>query len=139
MAVPNLGWRYLVDFAGGLGVYCADMSTSDTVLDVAQLARVHTREMIDVIHEIASDPTEKAGDRLRAANMMLDRGHGTPTQSIIQIPAERQRRIEDSKYTTAQLERIVMASPEFQALQREAVDAEYQEVDTNVLTDPLLA
>lgn len=87
------------------------MSTSDTVLDVAQLTRVHTREMVQVIHEIATSDVEKASDRLRAANMMLDRAYGTPTQSVIQIPAERQRRIEEAKFTDAQLEHVIKTSP----------------------------
>lgn len=108
---------------------------SDTVLDVAQLSRVHTREMVDVIHEIAINGDEKASDRLRAANMMLDRGHGAVTQSVIQIPAERQRRIEEAKFTDAQLEHVIKTSPEFLALQAVAEEAQYVEPEL----DPLLA
>jgi hypothetical protein len=110
------------------------MST-DTVLDIAQLTRTHAREMVDVIHEIAVDPMEKASDRLRAANMILDRGYGTPTQSVIQIPMERQRRIEEAKFTDAQLEHIIRSSPEFLALQAVAEEAEY----ADPALDPLLA
>lgn len=58
-------------------------STADSV------ARAHGLDALAVIHEVMVDKAAKANDRLRAAEMMLDRGYGKPTAAVIQVPAGR--------------------------------------------------
>jgi Family of unknown function (DUF5681) len=51
-------------------------------IDVKKLARAHTREALAALVEITNDRKQKAGDRILAANSLLDRGFGRPHQSI---------------------------------------------------------
>lgn len=55
------------------------------------LAREHTEVAIRTIAEIMDDPFAENKDRLRAAETMLDRGHGKAISATIQIPMNRQQ------------------------------------------------
>lgn len=50
------------------------------------LAREHTVEAIGRIVDVMRDEESKPGEVLSAAQALLDRGHGKPTQAIIAIP-----------------------------------------------------
>lgn len=52
------------------------------------LAREHTTEAIGAIVDVMRGWDSKPGEVLAAAQALLDRGHGKPTQAIIAIPAE---------------------------------------------------
>ncbi len=53
------------------------------------LAREHTEDAIQVITEVMNDPFAEDRDKLSAANAILDRGHGKPSQAIIAVPASK--------------------------------------------------
>jgi HEAT repeat protein len=55
------------------------------------LAREHTERAVETIVEVMSDPFAENRDRLRAAEALLDRGHGKPLAATIAIPANRQQ------------------------------------------------
>lgn len=54
------------------------------------LARGHTEKAVETIAEVMNDPFAENKDRLKAADLILDRGHGKPAQAIIAIPGNRQ-------------------------------------------------
>lgn len=53
------------------------------------LARAHTEKAIETIAEVMVDPFAENKDRLKAADIILDRGHGKPAQAIIAVPGNR--------------------------------------------------
>lgn len=65
------------------------MTTTLTRSTADSVARAHGLDALAVIHEVMVDKTAKANDRLRAAEMLLDRGYGKPTAAVIQVPAGR--------------------------------------------------
>lgn len=54
--------------------------------EVESLARIHTRDAINVLAEIAQDPAAPAAARVSAATSLLDRGWGK-AQQIIRVEA----------------------------------------------------
>lgn len=52
------------------------------------LAREYTERAIETVAEIMTDGFAEDKDRLKAADIMLDRGHGKPSQAIIAVPSE---------------------------------------------------
>lgn len=57
-----------------------------------QLAREHTEAAIQTLAEIMYDGDAKTADRIKAADSILDRGHGKPIQATIAIPMEKAAR-----------------------------------------------
>ncbi len=55
------------------------------------LAREHTETAVRTIVEVMGDPFAENRDRLRAAEQILDRGHGKPLTATIALPANRQQ------------------------------------------------
>lgn len=53
------------------------------------LAREHTEKAVKVMADIMDDPFAENRDRLKAANDILDRGHGKPLVATIALPANR--------------------------------------------------
>jgi len=53
------------------------------------LAREHTEKAISLLAQVVDDTDAEYKDRIKAADSILDRGHGKPNQAIIQIPANR--------------------------------------------------
>lgn len=51
------------------------------------LARLYTQEALGVLVEVVRDPDAKDGDRLRAAEGLLDRGYGKAPQAVVTLPA----------------------------------------------------
>jgi len=49
---------------------------------VTELAKSHTEMAIRVLAEIAQDPKAAKNSRVKACELLLNRGHGTPRQSI---------------------------------------------------------
>ena len=52
------------------------------VAEVKELARAHTREAIETLVLIMSNPKAAPAARVSAANALLDRGYGKPPQHI---------------------------------------------------------
>jgi hypothetical protein len=57
-----------------------------------QLAREHTEAAIQTLAEIMYDGDAKTADRIKAADSILDRGHGKPVQATITLPLDKQAR-----------------------------------------------
>jgi hypothetical protein len=55
------------------------------------LARSHTENAISTLAEVMNDPFAENKDRVKAADSLLDRGHGKPSQAIIAIPASKRQ------------------------------------------------
>lgn len=53
------------------------------------LARDHTERAVETIAEIMNDPFAENKDRLKAADSILDRGHGKPLAATIALPGNR--------------------------------------------------
>lgn len=66
-------------------------------------ARDHTDEAIDVIHSIMIDPFSEAKDRLRAAETLLDRGHGKAVSAVISVPLARRQQTQLAAMTDEEL------------------------------------
>jgi hypothetical protein len=59
---------------------------------IEEVARTHAGRAIDTLAEVMDDTFAEDKDRIRAAEAILDRGYGKPSQAIIQVPmAQRQR------------------------------------------------
>lgn len=56
-----------------------------------RLAQDHTEKAIDTIVEIMEDGFAENRDRLRAAEAILDRGHGKPLTASISLPANKEQ------------------------------------------------
>lgn len=50
------------------------------------LARAHTSLAIGVLVEVCRDECAKPADKIKAAEALLDRGHGKATQAVITVP-----------------------------------------------------
>jgi hypothetical protein len=53
---------------------------------VDSIARQHTQAAVDTLAEIMNDPWAKDSDRIKAADSILDRGHGKPLAATISLP-----------------------------------------------------
>lgn len=74
-------------------------------------ARDHTEEAIDVLHEIMVDPSHEAKDRLRAAEALLERGHGKAVSAVISVPLERRQKAEMAAMTDEELMAAIRDTP----------------------------
>jgi hypothetical protein len=63
--------------------------TASVFRSLDNLAREHTEKAVKVIADIMDDPFAENRDRLKAANDILDRGHGKPLAATIALPANR--------------------------------------------------
>ena len=62
----------------------------DDDADIGELARSHAPRALTLLAD-AMETAETDKDRIRAAEAILDRGYGKPSQAIIQIPANRRQ------------------------------------------------
>jgi class 3 adenylate cyclase len=53
------------------------------------LARTHGERAIEIIAQIMNDPFAEDRDKIKAADSMLDRGHGKPLVATIALPSNR--------------------------------------------------
>ena len=70
-------------------------------------AREYADDAIAVAADVMSNPTEETRDRLRAAEMILDRAYGKAAQAVIAIPANRAARQLAAQYSDEQLDNII--------------------------------
>lgn len=113
------------------------MSRSPKSVDA--LARDHDEEAISVIREIMIDPFSEAKDRIRAAETLLDRGHGKAAQAIIAVPATKKMMQQAAALEDSALLEIIRGEPlpRLGAPEREPViEAEFEPVVDDI--DPLL-
>lgn len=101
---------------------------------LAEMARAYTERAMNTLVSIMEDPFAEDKDKIKAADSVLDRGHGKPTQAVIALPPAQMVRDAASRLSREELERIIRDAPLPQLRhESEAVDAEYEEV-----VDPLL-
>jgi hypothetical protein len=82
-----------------------------------RLAQEHTETAIETLAEVMRDPFAENKDRIKAAESLLDRGHGKAAQAVIQLPASREqaRRLaamsDDDLLTVIQAHELPRLSP----------------------------
>lgn len=97
------------------------------------LAREHTAKAISTLAEVMDDTFAENRDRIRAAEAILDRGHGKPSQAIIAVPGNRQMAALLASKTDDELMELISNT----SLPRLApIDAQFSEVPN--AHDPLL-
>jgi hypothetical protein len=74
-------------------------------------ARDYTDEAIDVLREVMIDPLAEHRDRLRAAETLLDRGHGKAVSAVISIPAGRRAVAQLASMTDDELMEAIRQEP----------------------------
>lgn len=99
------------------------------------IARDYTAEALDTIHEIMVEPLAEHRDRLRAAETLLDRGHGRAVSAVIQVPAGKRLQAQLIGMTEEQLYEVIRAQPLPRMLQH-VQDADFTPVEDDI--DPLL-
>ena len=103
------------------------------------LARGYTQKAIDTIAEVMQDGFAEDRDRLNAAKIMLDRGHGVASQATIAIPMNRKAAALLATMSDDDLMAIIRAAPlpRLRAIEYDGSDP--IEGDFAVVTkDPLL-
>lgn len=72
------------------------------------LARVHTAEAMGLLVQVVRGdvPGAKANDRIRAAETILDRGHGKAVQAVISVPSRQRVAAQLAAMSTEDLLRI---------------------------------
>jgi hypothetical protein len=74
-------------------------------------ARDHTEEAIGVLHDLMVDPFQEARDRIRAAESLLERGHGKAVSAVISVPLEKRQRAEVAAMTDEELMAAIREVP----------------------------
>ena|SRR5882757_1236980 len=94
------------------------------------LAREHTEEALTTIAQVMRDPFAENKDRLKAANDILDRGHGKPLAATIALPANR-----------AAAQRLAQMSDQelMDAIQSTPLPRLVQQHEVAIEVDPLLS
>lgn len=73
----------------------------------------------------------KDTDRLRAAQLILEMGHGKPTQAVIAIPSRGAGAQRVAQYTTEKIMEMIEERGGMQAmLERNAIEADFTELKT---------
>jgi hypothetical protein len=115
---------------------------------VDELARAHGPRAIDILADTMESAVEDR-DRIRAAEAILDRGYGRPSQAIIAIPANRRQAallagMTDEQLVSIieqkQLPRLASSQPMVTVVPHKTTNAHGPAADTyTVELDPLLA
>lgn len=98
------------------------------------LARSHTEAAIETLAEIMADPWAKDADRIKAADSILDRGHGKPLSATITLPPSKLALQQLAAMTDDELMQVIRQP--LPRLAAPAIDAEFDEVRPK--RDPLL-
>jgi hypothetical protein len=111
------------------------MSDSKTTAD--RLARAHTSEAIGAIVNVLRSEHTKDADKLRAAELLLDRGHGKATQATITIPAKGAAAQRLAQLSTEKLLEMIEARGGMEVLhQRNAIEGEFTEAPAALPAPP---
>lgn len=96
----------------------------------AELARRHTEKAIEVMAEVMQDPFAENRDRLKAANDLLDRGHGKAAQAVIAVPPSKALRALAAAMSDQELRQIInQPLPRLRHESEDAIEAEFSEKD----------
>lgn len=97
---------------------------------LAELARGYTERAMKILVDVMEDPFAEDKDKIKAADSVLDRGHGKPTQAVIAVPPAQAVRDAAARLTRAELERIIREAPLPQLRhESEPIEGEFEEVD----------
>jgi hypothetical protein len=100
------------------------------------LARGHTEDAISTLAEVMNDPFAENKDRVKAADSLLDRGHGKPSQAIIAIPASKRQQALLAAMSNEELMLAVRGAPLPRLSAPEPIEATFR---PSPAKDPLLA
>lgn len=75
------------------------------------LARDHAKEAIGILHDIMVDPLAENKDRLRAAESLLERGHGKAVSAVISIPVQRRQAAQMASMSDEELLEAIRQTP----------------------------
>lgn len=95
-------------FATGRGAWYLRSMANDKGID--ELAREHAPNAVTLLAEMMDReafPWIEPRDRIRAAEAILDRGYGKPSQAIIQVPATRRQAALLASLTDDQLVAVI--------------------------------
>lgn len=102
---------------------------------IDSIAREHASKAIDTLVEVMTDPFAENRDRISAADKVLDRGHGKPSQAIIAVPGNRAAAALLASMSDDELMKILNQT-QLPRLSGPSIDAEFSEVAPAI--DPLL-
>lgn len=104
------------------------------------LARKYTEEAIQTLAEIMRDGFAKDSDRIKAADSILDRGHGKPLAATISLPASKMQLQALAAMEDEELLTIIRGKPLPRLSGPPAIDADYAELVDEPMSerDPLL-
>gem|GEM_PF-6966942 len=66
---------------------------------------------LEALSDVLTNPMSKDSDRIRAAEAILDRGYGKPSQAVISIPATKQQAALLASMSDADLVAIMESKP----------------------------
>jgi len=91
-----------------------------------QLARSHTEQAIATLAAIMNNTLSEDKDRIKAADSLLDRGHGKPLAAVIQLPPSKLQLQLLAAAEDDELLEIMRARP-LPRLGHDAIDGEFTE------------
>lgn len=91
-----------------------------------QLARSHTEQAIATLAAIMNNSLSEDKDRIKAADSLLDRGHGKPLAAVIQLPPSKMQLQLLAAAGDDELLEIMRAKP-LPRLGHDAIDGEFTE------------
>jgi hypothetical protein len=102
------------------------------------LARSYTESAIATLAEIMTDPWAKDADRIKAADSILDRGHGKPLAATITLPPSKLALQQLAAMSDDELMNVIRQP--LPRLAAPAIEAEFEEVNPapGPVRDPLL-
>lgn len=74
-------------------------------------ARDHTADAIDTLRTVMIDPLAEHKDRIRAAEALLDRGHGKAVNAVISVPLEKRQSAQLATMTDDDLMELIRSAP----------------------------
>ena len=93
-------------------------------MSASELARKYTDRAIEVVAEIMEGGEDK--DRLKAAETLLDRGHGKAAQAIIAVPPSRQQQALLAAFSDDELMAVLSAA---KLPKLAPIEAEFTDID----------
>lgn len=105
------------------------------------MARELASKALDTIAQVMDDPLAEHRDRLRAAEQILDRGHGKPLSATIQLPTSRRAALAMAQLSDEELMERINSVP-LPRLARGNHEGETYDATPQpeaVASDPLLA
>lgn len=108
------------------------MATDNRGRRADAIARDHVADAISTVVEVMNDPLSEVKDRLKAAEMIIERGEGKVAQAIIAIPGTKRMAEQYAAMTDDALMDLIRAEP-LPRLAAPAVEAEFEDIDPLLL------